>query len=153
MTRMAAFRYALRATQQHQTNTCPSCGHAGALTVMEPEPGAPLGIQHETILCCPRCQHLAIPAGVIKRVGGLLLVIPFLALLCAGLGTALWMVWSMASHGPLDAGMMLVALVLGGLAAAGGRPAVRTLLRLLRPRSLLPLGRLAPGEHNFSGRL
>lgn len=123
------------------------------MTVMEPEPRAPAALQLETIYRCPRCTRLLIPAGIVKRIGALLLVIPFLALIAGALATGAWIVWSMLASGTLEAGFLLVALVLMTAAGFASRPALRTLACLIRRDALLPLARSSSGDHDFSGDL
>lgn len=147
------FRFELRPTPRTERRTCPVCKSFDQLTVMEPEARSPLGMKYETIFRCPRCERLSIPAGVVKRLGGLVLVTPFLLMITSALATSAWIMWTMIVSGAVDAGYALIALVLAGAAVLSGRPALRSLARLLRPGALLPLARHAEGVHDFSGEL
>lgn len=150
------FLYELTPTARTERRVCPFCKREQELVVMSPERRAPLGMQGELILECTVCHRLAIPAGIVKRLVGIALVVPFLALIGLGLAAAAWMLGSMITSHAFDGGFAFVALLLAGIALLAGRPAVRTLLRLVRPGALLPLGRtkLAGREvHDFSGEL
>jgi len=92
-------------------------------------------------------------AGLLKRVGGLMLVLPFLGLIGAALVAALWMLWSMLAAGALEVGFVIVALVLMTAAILAARPALRTLRRLLGRHALLPLSRSAPDDHELWSEL
>ncbi len=147
------YRYALRETGRFERRECPSCRAVEPMTIMETVQSPTLEIAIETLYRCPRCQRLAIRPGVTKRVGGLLLLLPFLGLIGGALTASAWMAWGMASSGAFDPGFALVALLLLAGALGAGRPALRTLRRLVRPDALLPLSRRASGEHQLSGEL
>jgi len=147
------YRYALRETGRVERRECPSCRSVEPMTIMETVQSPTLEVALETLYRCPRCQRLAIRPGVVKRVGGLLLLVPFLGLIGGALVAAAWMAWSMASSGDFDPGFALVALLLVAGSIGAARPALRTLRRLARPDALLPLSRHASGEHQLSGEL
>lgn len=147
------FQFELQPTHRSEVRQCPSCHRLERMTVMAAEARSPLALKSETVFSCPRCERLSIPAGVVKRVVGLLLVVPFLLMIAGALATAGWMVVTMVSAREIDGGFVVIALVLSGAAVLAGRPALRTMNRLLRPGALLPLQLRQTGDHDFSGEL
>lgn len=148
------FEYQLRATSARRQALCPHCHHHESLLVMSPEAQAPMAIQHELVLQCPRCQRLAIPAGVIKRIGGALLLIPFGLMLLGGLGSAIYMVAAMFGPAGFNGGFAFIALLLAGACALGLSYTARSLRRIFTAGALLPLGiDLRKGVHRFEGEL
>jgi hypothetical protein len=119
---------------------------------MRPEARAPRAIRMETLLCCPHCRRLAIPAGIVKRVVGLALLLPFTLVLLGGVGVALYFSVSMMSRGEVSGGFAGVALVLGGTSGFGLWKCMGPLRLLMTPGSILPLSRGA-GAHRFAGEL
>jgi hypothetical protein len=150
---MSTDTYRLRPSGERLCGVCPKCRGERAMEVMVPEEGAPPAIAYELLLRCPSCGTLAIPPGVFKRAIGLLLIVPFVLLLCGGVATGGWMVWTLIAARELDGGSLAVALVLLAGSTAALKPALRTLLRLLRPSGLLPLEREAAAAYRFSGDL
>lgn len=147
------YRYALRETGRVERRECPSCCTVEPMVIMETTRAPSLEVALETLYRCPRCQRLAISPGVVKRVGGLLLLLPFLGLIGGALAAAAWMSWGLVSSGAFEPGFVLVVVLLLAGALAAGRPAVRTLRRLIRRNTLLPLSRGASGDHQLSGEL
>lgn len=153
LVRGSPYRVALRQTERVEPRECPTCRTIERLVVVEAAEPGPLELSLETLYRCPRCRRLAVRAGLLKRVGGLMLMLPFLGLIGAALVAALWMLWSMLAAGALEVGFVIVALLLITAAILAARPALRTLGRLLRPQALLPLSRSAPDDNELWSEL
>lgn len=151
--RGSPYRVALRQTERVEQCECPTCRTIERMVVVESAEPAPLEVTLETMYRCPRCGRLSVRAGLLRRIGGLLLLVPLLVLIGSALAAALWMVWSMSASGSLDAGFVIVALVLITAAVLAARPALRTLRRLLGRHALLPLSRSAPDDHELRSEL
>jgi hypothetical protein len=100
--RGSPYRVTLRQTERVEQCECPTCRTIERMVVVESAEPAPLEVSLETMYRCPRCRRLSVRAGLLKRVGGLMLVLPFLGLIGAALVAALWMLWSMLAAGALE---------------------------------------------------
>jgi hypothetical protein len=148
------FGYPLHATTEVREAVCPHCRVRAPLRVMAAGGGAPIAMRAETLLACPHCRRLSIPAGLIKRVGGAALLIPFAVLLLGGLATAGYFIVAMISRGDAHGGFLFIAAILTGACSFGLWKTMRSLRRIATPGALLPLGRDARDSvHRFEGDL
>lgn len=148
------FVYPLHATTEVREAVCPHCRARAPLRVLAAGGGAPMAVRAETLLACPHCRRLSIPAGVIKRIGGLALLIPFALLLLGGLATAGYLIVSMISRGHVHGGFLFIAMILTGACSFGLWKTMRSLRRIATPGALLPLGHDARDSlHRFEGDL
>ena len=145
-------RFELTATEQRHEGRCPHCDKSVDLILMRPEASASPAMRHETILACPSCRRLSVPAGLVKRAAGLILLVPFGVILLAGFGAAIYLVVAMLSEGVFSVGFGLVAAILLGACSFGLVKVSRSLRRLLQANALLPL--VGDGDHHvFQGSL
>ena len=139
-------------TGRTRTATCPHCQTRQTLNVVAAE-RAPIAIDAETLLECPNCMRLSIPAGVAKRLLGAALLIPFAATLLTAVGAALYMLASMLESG-FDGGFTLFAVLLIAGCSFPLWKTIKNLRRILTPGALLPLAKEGrEGPHRFEGSL
>ena len=90
-------------------------------------------------LLCPACGKVSRSEGVAGRIVALIFLVPFAALLAAGVATGLWFLGAMIFGAGLDVGFAVVAGILIGVAGWALWRVVRSIARVAHPRRALPL--------------
>lgn len=79
--------------------------------------------------------------GATKRIGGLLLFVPFAALLIGGIVAAAYFVFTMITEVAFNGGFILISLLLFAGCGFGLVKVFKTLRQLFSPNAILPLNR------------
>ena len=136
-----------------RSGVCPHCEQTVELDRVAPAGDAPKVVRDETLLACRSCGRLSVPVSNAKRLGGMVVLVPFGLLLLLGLGAAVYFVVTMLLEGAFSAGFAVISAILVGGCMFGLTKVVRTLRRLIATNALLPLMQDDDGTHRLLGEL